>query len=192
MGIEEKRLLRKRQKSLRDGISPQLRRAYSRSIADKALALAEKIAARTVFVYLSYGSEPETYALIRELLARGIRVGVPVCNTKTHTMDAVTLHSWESLVPGAYGILEPQGGGVIPPDEIDLILVPGLAFDQEGYRLGYGGGYYDRYLQDFHGVSAGLAFSVCCTEDLPRDAFDLPVSLVLTEEGEKACLPKMI
>ncbi|MEE1013028.1 MAG: 5-formyltetrahydrofolate cyclo-ligase [Clostridia bacterium] len=190
MGIEEKRLLRKRQKALRDGISPQLRREYSRSIADKALALVEGLAARTVFVYLSYGSEPETHALIRELLNRGIRVGVPVCDTKTHTMDAVTLNGWEELVPGAYGILEPQGGGVIPPGEIDLILVPGLAFDNEGYRLGYGGGYYDRYLQNFHGVSAGLAFSACCAEALPRDAFDLPVSHVLTEEGGNHAFPR--
>lgn len=182
MGIEEKRLLRKRQKALRDGIPPQLRQAYSRCIADKVLTLAEEVAARTVFVYLSYGSEPETHVLIRELLAWGIRVGVPVCDTKTHTMDAVALNAWEDLAPGAYGILEPQGGSVIPPDEIDLILVPGLAFDKEGYRLGYGGGYYDRYLQDFHGVSAGLAFSVCCTDTLPRGTFDLPVSHVLTEE----------
>ena len=66
-------------------------------------------------------------------------------------------------------------------DEVDLVLVPGLAFDREGFRLGYGGGYYDRYLRDFPGSSIGVAFSECITETLPRTIYDIPVNRVVTE-----------
>ena len=70
---------------------------------------------------------------------------------------------------------------MVSPDALDMILVPALAFDAEGYRLGRGAGYYDRYLSGYQGLTVGLCFSVCQTEVLPRDNHDLPVQLVLNE-----------
>lgn len=178
----EKKLLRKQMKAMRDGIGDAERKAYSEAIARKVLALAEERAVKTVFVYLSFGSEVQTHALVQALLERGIRVAVPVCDTKTHTMQAVCIDGFGDLKEDAYGILIPKCGAVLLPRETDLVLVPALAFDREGYRLGYGGGYYDRYLKEYEGFSAGLAFSACCMESLPRDRYDLPVGCVLTEE----------
>lgn len=180
--MSEKTLLRKQMRAIRDGISVGERKRYSEIIVQKALALVEERQAKTVFAYLSFGSEVQTHDLIEELLRRNVRVTVPRCNTQTHTMQAITMDGFEDLMEDAYGILTPKNGKVLLPEEIDLVFVPALAFDEEGYRLGYGGGYYDRYLKAFEGISAGLAFSACCVKELPRDCYDLPVSCILTEE----------
>ncbi len=138
--------------------------------------------AKTVFLYLSFGSEVETLALTKKLLALGKEIAVPRCDPQTKTMTAVRLTDFQQLRPGSYGILEPAPDApVISKEEIDLCLVPGLAFDQEGYRLGYGGGYYDKFLKDFSGKKLGLAFLECLTDRLPREEFDLPVDAVITD-----------
>lgn len=170
--------------ALRKQIPAELHREYSQAIAQKVLKLAEKTGAETVFAYLSFAGEVETTFLIQELLNRGIKVAVPRCHRDTHTMDAIPIESMGDLRKGAYGILEPQTGLSLLPEEIDMILVPALAFDKKGYRLGWGAGYYDRYLNGYQGVTAGLCFSVCQTEELPRDSHDLPVTLVLNEQRE--------
>ena len=180
--MSEKRLLRKQMRAIRDGILDAERKRYSEAIVQKALTLVEEREAKTVFAYLSFGSEVQTHGLIEELLRQGVRVAVPRCNTQTHTMQAITMDGFEDLYKDAYGVLTPKNGKVLLPQEIDLVFVPALAFDEEGYRLGYGGGYYDRYLKAFQGISAGLAFSACCVKELPRDCYDLPVSCILTEE----------
>ena len=169
-------------RDIRNGIPDAERTLYSEAIAKKALTLVEERRAKTVFAYLSFGSEVQTHDLIQELLRRDVRVAVPCCDTKTHTMQAICMNGFEDLTEDAYGILTPKNGKVLLPEEIDLVFVPALAFDEKGYRLGYGGGYYDRFLGTFQGVSAGLAFSACCVKELPRDCYDLPVSCVLTEE----------
>ena len=180
--MSEKKLLRKQMRVIRDGIPDAEQKQYSEAIKKKALALVEERQAKTVFAYLSFGSEVQTHDLIEELLRQGVRVAVPRCNTQAHTMQAITMNGFEDLDKDAYGILAPKNGKVLLPEEIDLVFVPALAFDEEGYRLGYGGGYYDRYLKEFQGSSAGLAFSACCLKKLPRDCYDLPVSCILTEE----------
>ncbi len=176
--------LRKYFLALRKQIPAELRRVYSQTIAQKVLRLAEETGARTVFAYLSFAGEVETPSLIQELLNRGIKVAVPRCHKDTHTMDAIQIESMGDLRSGAYGILEPQTGAILLPEEIDMILVPALAFDKKGYRLGWGAGYYDRYLNGYQGITAGLCFSVCQMEELPRDSHDLPVTLVLNEQRE--------
>ena len=101
-------------------------------------------------------------------------------------MDFFRIRNLEELSPGAYGILEPPETELIAPDAAELILVPGAAFDKAGYRLGYGGGYYDRFLADLRAASVsvttvGLAFSRCRTPILPHEAFDLPVDCIIDE-----------
>ncbi|MBR5152204.1 MAG: 5-formyltetrahydrofolate cyclo-ligase [Clostridia bacterium] len=178
--MNEKTELRRHFRNIRDAISPDKRKAASAVICEKALALTKTLSARSVFVYYSMGSEVETHALTDVLCRQGICVSVPRCNTVLHTMDAVRLTGeWET---DAYGILTPRGGEVISPSALDLILVPALAFDQDGYRLGYGGGYYDRYLKPLTTPTAGLCFSACLTDVLPRGVFDCSVGIVLTEE----------
>lgn len=173
--------LRAQFQALRNRIPAKLHKEYSQSIARKVLQLVEETGAKTVFAYLSFAGEVETHALIQELLSGGVKVAVPRCHKDTHTMDAVVIESMEDLQTGAYGILEPKAGEILPPDCFDMILVPALAFDQEGFRLGWGAGYYDRYIRGYQGLTVGLSFSVCQTEKLPRDSHDIPVKLVLNE-----------
>ena len=180
-----KEKLRRYWGNLRNSISIEQRREKSRRITEGILAHPLTNAAKVIFVYVSFKSEPDTHDLIRKLLKLGKRVAVPVCNTDQNTMKAVEISDFEQLRTGGYGILEPdtRTAAEIPKSEIDLILAPALAFDSEGFRLGYGGGYYDKYLTDFNGAVMGIAFSECITDFLPHCTYDRPVNFVLTEEN---------
>ncbi len=88
------------------------------------------------------------------------------------------------LVRHPFGMAEPASDlPVIQPEEIELALVPGLAFDRHGFRLGYGGGYFDRFLKDFNGVSAGIAFHALLVDEVPRDGHDIAMNWIITEKG---------
>ena len=143
----------------------------------------------TVFVYVSFKSEVSTDLLIAKIIRdKGLAV-VPLCDTKTHTMRLIGIESKAQLEPGSYGIFEPkrkllESGELTEFDknEIDLAIVPGLAFDNSGLRLGYGGGYYDRFLTGFKGCSIGLAYPECMTENLPETEYDCRVDGVICPE----------
>ncbi len=177
---EEKRVLRRKWREIRNGVLCPAEK--SRQICEKVCRHSAIAEAKTVFVYLSFGSEVETIELVKQLLAMGKRVGVPKCDTKHRTMVAAEITEITGLIPNSYGILEPtKDAPILSKGEIDVVLVPALAFDEEGFRLGYGGGYYDKYLADYSGVVLGLAFAACVTKRLPRGDFDRPVDAVVTE-----------
>ncbi len=179
---KDKAVLRREWKSRRAEILG--REEKSREITGRLLRLPEILAAGTVFVYLSFGSEVDTLSLTAELLSMGKRIAVPVCDPQTHTMEAVEIGDITSLKPSTYGILEPDSTAKrVPKKEVDIVMVPGLAFDQEGYRLGYGGGYYDKYLEEFAGISIGVCFRECLADRLPRENYDKPVDRIMTEKG---------
>ncbi len=177
---QEKAALRRKWKEVRAEIPK--RSEKSRRICEKVLEHPAVLGAKTVFLYLSFGTEVETLSLAAALIERGKRVAVPLCDTKTRRMQAVLLPAMTCLREGSYGILEPDvDAKAIPQEEIEVILVPALAFDKAGYRLGYGGGYYDKFLEGFSGRTIGLAFLDCVTDSLPREEFDKPVDEVITE-----------
>lgn len=177
---ESKTQLRRSWKEIRGSVPH--REDKSRQIQEKFLTYSAAKQAKSVFLYLSVGSEVNTLPILEELLRRGVQVSVPRCHKETGTMDAVAVTDLSLLKPGAYGILEPDPAlPTVSIKDIDLAVVPALAFDKEGYRLGYGGGYYDRFLAEFSGTSVGLAFSDCITEHLPREEFDQPVDIIIWE-----------
>ena len=144
-------------------------------------ALPELERARTVLLFCGVDKEPDTRELIAELLRRGKTVALPRC-LPGRRMEARAVTCLEALRPGAYGIPEPGTDcPVVERDGIDLILAPCLCCDRQGYRLGRGAGYYDRYLAGYGGVTAALCPEEWLQEELPRDAFDRPVELVLTQ-----------
>lgn len=146
------------------------------------LALPELVRASTVMLFYGVKQEPDTRGLIEELLFRGKTVALPVC-LPGRKMEARIVRSPDDLKPGAYGIPEPdEDCPVVERGKIDLILVPNVCCDRYGYRLGHGAGYYDRYLAGYSGVTAALCPEQWLQEELPRDEFDLPVRLVLTEQ----------
>ncbi len=136
--------------------------------------------ANTILTFVSYKSEPDTHRLIARMLNMGKKVLAPVTN-QDGTMDAYAFSSLSELVPSAYGILEPPKTKIFPPEKIDLILVPGCAFNENGYRIGYGGGFYDRYLVNTSCVTCGLFFASCRASFAP-DKTDIPLQYIITEE----------
>lgn len=145
------------------------------------LALPSLAHAQTVLLFLGQGIEPRTEQLCEALHARGLRVCLPRCLPERQ-MEARAVQNLSDLRISAFGIPEPDARApLVPKDSIDLILVPALCCDRFGYRLGQGGGYYDRYLVDYKGESVTLCRAALLQERLPRGRFDRSISRLLTE-----------
>lgn len=137
--------------------------------------------AKTIAIYLSFPHEFQTHELIEQALRDGKKVLIPKTYPKGR-MDFV-VYDPQQLVKTSFGLLEPQGDlEVVDVSQIDLIHVPGLAFTREGYRIGYGGGYYDRYLKHFPGHTLSTVYPCQIQEFIPDD-HDIPVQEVLMYEG---------
>jgi 5-formyltetrahydrofolate cyclo-ligase len=149
-------------------------------------------ASRGLLVTVSFGSEIDTAPVITDALDRDKTLCVPLCRPADHSLIlSRLLHYPGDLVPGAMGILEPKPDCVrpLPVEALDLVVVPGLAFSQDGHRLGFGGGYYDRLLARLPAdcVTVGLCRAAMMREDLPLEPHDLPVAWVITEEHVIHC-----
>ena len=137
--------------------------------------------ANTIATYLSFPHEFQTQELIEQALKDGKKVLIPKTYPKGR-MDFVVYRP-QQLVKTSFGLLEPQGDlEVVDASQIDLIHVPGLAFTTEGYRIGYGGGYYDRYLEHFSGHTLSTVYP-CQIQDFISENHDIPVEEVLIDEG---------
>ena len=129
------------------------------------------------------GGEPDTARLLPALWARGKAVCLPRC-LPGHGMEARLVRPDSALIPHPYGMLEPgEDCPLVGKDAIGLVLVPGLAFDPSGGRLGQGGGFYDRWLADYAGCTAALCRTALLLPQVPRAPHDRGVELVLTEHG---------
>ncbi len=171
----------------RQALTPEERFERSRRIADRVLALPEIARAQTIMAYLARAEEVATADLLGELAARGKRLAVPVTRPAEERIIPILLPADESeLVRGAMGILEPapENSRPVAAGEIDLVLVPGVAFDVSGSRIGYGKGYYDRFFQaqPMTAGRIGLAFEVQIIPAFQREAYDWPVEQIVTED----------
>lgn len=152
------------------------------ALFERFLALPEVEGADTVLAFYGTGREPNTVPLIRALLERGKRVALPVV-LPHRGMEARQVLDVDQLVPNRFGIPEPDDAcPVIGKGEIAAALIPHLMVDREGYRLGWGGGYYDRWLADFTGLTVSVCRANRLVDHMPREEFDVPVRLVLTED----------
>ena len=137
--------------------------------------------ANTIATYLSFPHEFQTQELIEQALKDGKKVLIPKTYPKGRMNFVV--YDPQQLVKTSFGLLEPQGDlEVVDASQIDLIHVPGLAFTTEGYRIGYGGGYYDRYLKHFSGHTLSTIYPCQIQDFIPED-HDIPVEEVLIDEG---------
>lgn len=160
-----------------------LPKAEAAHLLERFAQLPQVLAADTVMVFCGVGREPDTAPLIRTLLERGQKVALPVC-LPGRRLEARVISDESQLVPGKFGIPEPEYGcPAAAREEIGAILVPGLMADREGYRLGFGGGYYDRFLAGYQGFTAMVCPRDRLVESLPHEAFDRPVSMILTDEA---------
>jgi len=183
---ERKRLERRRLLALRNSLSQRNKAALDAAMADNLLSLEAYGKAGGLLLYASFGGEPSTFAIIRRALADGKRVALPRCRDDSGSMDFFEITSVDGLLPGKYGIPEPPAGAVLADtSRFALCVVPSLAVDEEGYRIGYGRGYYDRFLAGYGGVKAGLCYSFMVHKSLPRESFDVRLDFIVTDRGVK-------
>ena len=154
------------------------------AIYENLISLPEFISASRVFTYLSIEREPDTRALIAYCFKNSKSVAIPCDCRKDGTMSFALLDCpIEELSSGAYGIPEPpETAKRLEPRADDVIIVPALCFDEEGYRIGHGGGYYDRYLAAHEGLSVGLCREALLVGSVPRDSYDRRTDIIITEK----------
>ena len=185
MSDESKTSLRKTLKALRDSLPAGLRQLRSALILQTLQSRPEYLAAKTLALTHSVGSEVDTVPLIEDRLSAGQKVLLPLIGKRGSMEFHEVAGSLDSLVSSRYGIPEPDPKihPLVPPERIDLVVAPGVAFDPQGNRLGLGGGYFDRFLGRLpeRVPVLGLAFECQIVEAVPHDAPDRPVDAVLTE-----------
>ncbi len=178
----DKKELRKRIRAAIRGLDAAERERSDEAVFQTVSALPEFQAARTVFAYFSVNGEVDTHRLIRAAAESGKRIALPVVLGDGEMYFAA---ADSELITGAfYGIPEPgPDAGRVEPESGDMILVPALCFDRQGYRLGQGGGYYDRWLELHPELfSVGLCRERFLQERVPREAHDMRVRCVATEK----------
>ena len=176
----EKALIRADVLRRREQLPPRVRQAASDQIAAMCLAQPTVTMAPSIFIYVSTATEVATHALIDQLLARGHVVLVPSLPNRAE-MIAVRFPGWARMQPGVLGILTPPPQPAWPR-QIDLVIVPGVAFSAAGARLGYGGGYYDRWLALHPAtIPIALAFDLQVVDHLPTTPRDVLMPTIITE-----------
>lgn len=182
---QQKKELRAGHKALRLNGDPAAQRTADRRIMQRILELPQYKEASLILAYVSQGGEADTLQLIVRALAEGKSVACPRCNKEDRSMTFHHIAALYQLSQGAYGIYEPlpDAPQVLPEEMADSVcLIPGLSFDASGARLGYGGGYYDRFLAQYDGVSIGLCRSESRSESpLPQDEYDIRVDVVVSD-----------
>ena len=162
---EAKKELRRALRAKRRSIDPQRKAEMDQALVAHTLTTKEFQRARVIFLYAPLSDEPDLLPLAEEAWRLGKQVAFPISHTDTHTLSFHTVNALTELCEGAYGISEPpQTAQAVTATEDTLCIVPALAFDRHGFRLGYGGGYYDRLLADFQGTAIGLFYHTFFTK----------------------------
>ncbi|WP_162551044.1 5-formyltetrahydrofolate cyclo-ligase [Paenibacillus tepidiphilus] len=192
-----KRELRAERISVRDALPAERRSFLSAAACRQALDWLVKERVNTVLAYVPFRSELDCRPLIEGAWAQGITVLVPRVIPESGAMSLHRITGWDELAPGTWGILEPPAAENLQPLLIpDAVIVPGLAFDRRGGRLGYGRGYYDRLYAAWASaerpeaklpVLAGLAFGAQLIPEVPMDSHDAYMDILITEEGLIPC-----
>lgn len=179
---DEKSRLRAKYRQLRNSLSEYEREKRDELITARLTGLEQYKSVQQIFCYVSTGSEVGTHRLIAQAIEDSKAVAVPKCRADCR-LDFYYINSIGDLSPGAYGIAEPREGLEKADDLSGLCIVPGLLFDLGGFRLGYGKGYYDRFLPHFDGVKVGLCFEEFLIDSLPRYSTDCRVDMIITDKN---------
>lgn len=164
----------------------------SQTIADKLFNLNQYEKSNFIFSFISFKDEVNTHEIIKKSINIGKRIGVPITVPKTKELKVSELMDFDKeLDLSFYDILAPKDEyiRIVPPKLIDLVLVPGVAFDRRGYRVGYGGGYYDRFFSNINRnvIKIGLCYEMQIISEVPRDSYDIPIDFILTEKELIQC-----
>lgn len=196
----DKRELRRKMLNIRGNLNEEKRRIWSRQIVDHLIEWPHYREARMIAAYVPFREEADIRPWIEQAVHDGKQVVIPRVHPHANEMDFYRFEGWDKLVSGSYGIMEPDPQQAKSADarQLDMVLVPGVAFDHLGGRLGYGGGYYDRFFarllrevqhdrSERQGpglpVRVGIAYSVQMVDHIPMEPFDVPMTYIVTEQG---------
>lgn len=174
--------LRELMKAQRRALSADDIKTFSSAITKNVCSLPCFICADTVMIYISSFKEPDTHMLLDYIFAHGKKCVVPVSDTDTFNITPSYIKSADDLKQGAYGIPEPRIINPAAISDIDIALIPGIAFDIHGNRTGFGKGYYDRFLSEFKGVKIGVCYDFQIQTDIPADTHDIKMDFIITEK----------
>lgn len=177
-----KRELRTKYRKLRENLDPEQKKNWDEAILKKITSTHFYKEAKTLFCFVSTPIEVDTYGLIQHAFSMGKTVAVPKCLDREGHMTFYIIKSLADLRPDTFGLMEPDAEKCEPATDLSdaVCILPAFAFDTEGYRIGYGKGYYDRFLQRFRGVKAGICYPSCMANRLPHGRFDVPADYVVT------------
>ena len=191
MTSPSKEVLRARFRNYRNTLSPEQHARQSAAILRRVQALPELKEADTVHAYWPRGGsrEVDTRPLIHQLHQSGKQVVLPcvvdysgAAGGAEAPMVSMQYAGEEALQLNKWGLREPCGTPCVPTEEIDLVVVPALGAGRNGHRVGYGGGFYDVFLQDLSALTLGLVYADCLLESVPVEPHDVPLSILITEE----------
>lgn len=176
--------LRAKYRSIRESLDPAVKAEMDGAVLEKLLSLREYKVNPTIFTYVSKSIEVDTFGLIEASLQAGKKVAAPRCVPGTYDMEFFYISSVDDLEKGMFGVLEPNPERCKKVEDFSrgFCVVPGLCFDVQGFRLGYGKGYYDRFLSRFGGFTAGISYASCVQWNLPHGFYDRPVDVLVTEK----------
>ncbi|MBR0423088.1 MAG: 5-formyltetrahydrofolate cyclo-ligase [Clostridia bacterium] len=179
---EFKIYLRKKYRSIRENMDLKIKKIWDSKILKKVTILSRYKNCNTILTYISKDIEVDTLEIINKAWEDGKKVAVPACDKETMKMNFYEINSMDDLEKGTFGLLEPKKDICKKIEETQgtLCFVPGFSFDQEGFRLGYGYGYYDRFLQNFKGTKIGICYNNCITNKLPHGRYDCSVDILIT------------
>lgn len=182
----DKKTLRKEILKKRSELSKEEIIDYSNIISNKIYEMDVYKNAKRIMCFVSNGSEVETHPLLEQIIKDGKSVVVPITVSGTKELLVSDVYNLSELEIGFYNIEVPKKEftRIVDPNTIDLILVPGVAFAKDGYRVGYGGGYYDRFLSKLSNPVPKIAigFDLQIVDKVPTDKYDIPVDMVVTEK----------
>ena len=180
----EKKSIRKNILARRNALAAEQIKSMSESICARFTGLDEVRDCSAMMIFLSFGSEVNTDHIIEWVWQQKKRVLAPLCKPETRELAIFPIETFNDVEPGYFGIREPKKDLLKPASkaEIDLVVVPAVAFDRKGRRVGYGGGYYDRFLAGMNVPKIGLAFSCQIIHEAPEDRYDLPVDGIVSEK----------
>lgn len=174
----------------RKTISREEHKEFSDNIIDKVLESQAYKKAKTIMTFVSTPAEVNTHKFIEKAIKDGKVITVPITVAETKELKPSQIKSLDELEIGFYDILSPKKEFIryVDPDQIDLVIVPGLGFEKSGYRVGYGGGYYDRFLSKLPNViKLAIAFDLQILDEVPKEDFDIPVDYIYTEDRIIEC-----
>jgi 5-formyltetrahydrofolate cyclo-ligase len=186
-----KRKLRNQYKQYRLALPADVKADYDKKICEALVQLVSFKYSDTILMYAPLEGEIDVMPIAERALELGKRVAFPRCIEEPRNLDFKYVSSLDELKSGSYSIAEPTEDMESVTDlSRSICIIPGIVFDKDGYRVGYGKGYYDRFLAAYDGTKFGLAYSECILDSVPRRRFDRHVDILISEKGVKLAKTK--